>query len=116
MLQAADRELLQSILRRLFVLLSHQWSANREPKQEDLAKWEPEGVLPPSGVYTWSSPPHLFKNEKAVHFWTALSQTANLAYSVDSISNPHASSNGSGMYLEFLFRRAHSRSRVERKY
>src|SRR5262249_2407638 len=38
------------------------------------------------------------------------------AYSVDSISNPQASSNGSGMYLEFLFRRAHSRNRVERRY
>src|SRR5438309_9366986 len=37
-------------------------------------------------------------------------------YSVDSISKPQASSKGSGMYLEFLFRRAHSRSRVERRY
>src|SRR5713226_645293 len=37
-------------------------------------------------------------------------------YRVDSISKPQASSKGSGMYLEFLFRRAHSRSRVERKY
>lgn|GEM_PF-5982389 len=37
-------------------------------------------------------------------------------YKVDSISKPQASSNGSGMYLEFLFRRAHSRSRVEREY
>src|SRR6185503_14837334 len=37
-------------------------------------------------------------------------------YSVDSISNPHASSKGSGMYLEFLLRRAHSRRRVERRY
>src|SRR5216684_7250701 len=37
-------------------------------------------------------------------------------YSVDSISKPQASSRGSGMYLEFLFRRAHSRSRVERMY
>src|SRR6202140_1896592 len=37
-------------------------------------------------------------------------------YRVDSISKPQASSNGSGMYLEFLFRRAHSRSRVDRKY
>src|SRR5438309_4726047 len=37
-------------------------------------------------------------------------------YRVDSISNPHASSSGSGMYLEFLLRRAHSRKRVERKY
>src|SRR5947209_17181518 len=38
------------------------------------------------------------------------------AYSVDSISKPQASSNGSGMYLEFLLRRAHSRKRVERMY
>src|ERR1017187_6889311 len=37
-------------------------------------------------------------------------------YRVDSISKPQASSKGSGMYLEFLFRRAHSLSRVERKY
>src|SRR5438874_773979 len=43
-------------------------------------------------------------------------RTSNSAYSVDSISNPQASSNGSGMYFEFLFRRAHSRSRVERRY
>src|SRR5579863_735724 len=39
-----------------------------------------------------------------------------LVYSVDSISNPQASRSGSGMYLEFLLRRAHSRRRVERKY
>src|SRR5207302_3022726 len=38
------------------------------------------------------------------------------AYSVDSISKPQASSKGSGMYFEFLLRRAHSRRRVERKY
>src|SRR5579864_6872929 len=37
-------------------------------------------------------------------------------YSVDSISKPQASRRGSGMYLEFLLRRAHSRRRVERKY
>jgi hypothetical protein len=37
-------------------------------------------------------------------------------YKVDSISKPQASSRGSGMYFEFLFRRAHSRSRVERRY
>src|SRR5439155_17093209 len=37
-------------------------------------------------------------------------------YSVDSISKPQASSRGSGMYLEFLLRRAHSRKRVERMY
>src|SRR5437667_583701 len=38
------------------------------------------------------------------------------AYSVDSISKPQASSSGSGMYFEFLLRRAHSRKRVERRY
>src|SRR5271155_1022370 len=37
-------------------------------------------------------------------------------YRVDSISKPQASSRGSGMYLEFLLRRAHSRRRVERRY
>jgi hypothetical protein len=37
-------------------------------------------------------------------------------YSVDSISKPQASRRGSGMYLEFLLRRAHSRRRVERRY
>src|SRR5208282_4531033 len=37
-------------------------------------------------------------------------------YNVDSISKPQASSSASGMYLEFLFRRAHSRNRVERMY
>jgi hypothetical protein len=37
-------------------------------------------------------------------------------YSVDSISKPQASSRGSGMYFEFLLRRAHSRKRVDRKY
>src|ERR1035438_10111507 len=37
-------------------------------------------------------------------------------YRVDSISNPQASSSPSGMYFEFLLRRAHSRSRVERRY
>ena len=39
-----------------------------------------------------------------------------LHYSVDSISNPQASRRGSGMNFEFLFRRAHSRRRVERMY
>src|SRR5277367_1407438 len=37
-------------------------------------------------------------------------------YRVDSISKPQASSRGSGMYFEFLLRRAHSRKRVERRY
>src|SRR6202161_3766729 len=39
-----------------------------------------------------------------------------LGYSVDSISKPQASRRGSGMYLEFLLRRAHSRRRVDRRY
>jgi hypothetical protein len=38
------------------------------------------------------------------------------AYNVDSISNPQASRRASGMYLEFLLRRAHSRRRVDRMY
>src|ERR1700727_2487890 len=37
-------------------------------------------------------------------------------YRVDSISKPHASRRGSGIYFEFLLRRAHSRRRVERRY
>jgi hypothetical protein len=37
-------------------------------------------------------------------------------YNVDSISNPQASRRASGMYLEFLLRRAHSRRRVDRIY
>src|ERR1700680_859972 len=37
-------------------------------------------------------------------------------YSVDSISKPQALRRGSGMYFEFLLRRAHSRKRVERRY
>src|ERR1700676_324312 len=37
-------------------------------------------------------------------------------YNVDSISKPHASRSASGMYLEFLLRRAHSLRRVDRMY
>jgi hypothetical protein len=37
-------------------------------------------------------------------------------YKVDSISKPQASRSASGMYLEFLFLRAHSRRRVDRMY
>ena len=53
--------------------------------------------------------------KKKAALWAAYG-FSHQAYSVDSISNPQASSSGSGMYLEFLLRRAHSRSRVERKY
>src|SRR5580692_5915306 len=42
--------------------------------------------------------------------------TFRWGYSVDSISKPQASRRGSGMYLEFLLRRAHSRRRVDRRY
>src|ERR1035437_4864807 len=45
-----------------------------------------------------------------------LSKTSKTAYNVDSISNPQASSSASGIYLEFLLRRAHSRRRVDRMY
>src|SRR6516165_6825264 len=43
-------------------------------------------------------------------------EKCDVNYRVDSISNPHASNRGSGMYFEFLFFRAHSRKRVERTY
>src|SRR5271163_5153783 len=46
----------------------------------------------------------------------AASHIQSEIYSVDSISKPQASNSASGMYFEFLFRRAHSRSRVERMY
>src|SRR5947207_5476665 len=45
----------------------------------------------------------------------AFSESITL-YRVDSISNPQASRSGSGMYLEFLLRRAHSRRRFDRRY
>src|SRR4029077_2174364 len=47
---------------------------------------------------------------------TLIANPAPCGYRVDSISKPQDSSRGSGMYFEFLFRRAHSRSRVERRY
>src|SRR5271166_1491925 len=47
---------------------------------------------------------------------TRPSAQSGLSYKVDSISNPQASNRGSGMYLEFLFFRAHSRKRMERMY
>src|SRR5215468_12670031 len=53
---------------------------------------------------------------KGRHHGGPLSLGWSSVYRVDSISKPHASSRGSGMYLEFLFRRAHSRKRVDRKY
>src|SRR5271170_6104354 len=46
----------------------------------------------------------------------AASHIQSEIYSVDSISKPQASNSASGMYFEFLFRRAHSRKRVERMY
>src|SRR5882757_9452122 len=53
---------------------------------------------------------------RATPHFQRLAGDLQLDYRVDSISKPQASSNGSGMYLEFLLRRAHSRSRVERRY
>src|SRR5271155_3380503 len=46
----------------------------------------------------------------------AASHIQSEIYSVDSISNPQASNSASGMYFEFLFLRAHSRSLVDRMY
>ena len=56
------------------------------------------------------------KEKRATGSATLLNLLNPESYRVDSISNPHASSSGSGIYFEFLLRRAHSRSRVERKY
>src|ERR1700747_1958165 len=53
---------------------------------------------------------------KAPHKAALLELQSNGPYNVDSISNPQASRRASGMYLEFLFRRAHSRKRVVRVY
>ena len=56
------------------------------------------------------------KTAKALPEGSAFVKRTKKAYNVDSISNPHASKSASGMYLEFLFRRAHSRNRVDRMY
>src|SRR5947207_15950999 len=52
---------------------------------------------------------------KGRHSGGPVSKTCG-SHKVDSISNPQASNRGSGMYFEFLLRRAHSRSRVDRRY
>jgi hypothetical protein len=44
------------------------------------------------------------------------SKNKKAAYNVDSSSKPQASKSASGIYLEFLLRRAHSRRRVDRIY
>src|SRR3954465_15112961 len=58
---------------------------------------------------------HASKQKRAT-MGALLDLQSNGPYNVDSISNPQASRRASGMYLEFLFRRAHSRSRVDRIY
>ena len=47
---------------------------------------------------------------KAPPVGSALKERQKSAYNVDSISNPQASRSASGIYLEFLFRRAHSKT------
>jgi len=56
-----------------------------------------------------------------VSFYNRITKSASITYNVDiynvdSISNPQASSSASGIYFEFLFLRAHSRSLVDRMY
>src|SRR4029077_12257783 len=46
---------------------------------------------------------------------TLIANPAPCGYRGDSISKPQASSKGSGMYLEYLFARPHSRGRVDVK-
>ena len=52
----------------------------------------------------------------ALRFYNRMTKLRLDRYKVDSISNPQASSSASGIYFEFLFRRAHSRSLVDRMY
>ena len=67
------------------------------------------------GKLAYQSGPGKGRQEKRAAAAALLTLTPT-PYKVDSISKPQASSRGSGMYFEFLFRRAHSRSRVERRY
>lgn len=73
-------------------------------------------VLNPAGrVRSWERYLIVAYRKRAAPLGAAL-QFLQKAYSVDSISKPQASSKGSGMYFEFLLRRAHSRRRVDRRY
>src|ERR1035437_3021329 len=71
----------------------------------------PSGWLP-----IWNLHHFQCKQQKRCPRAALLSKTSKTAYNVDSISNPQASSSASGIYLEFLLRRAHSRRRVDRMY
>src|SRR6185437_16555817 len=65
---------------------------------------------------TFDSTHHTFDAKRNAAIYRRRSQVLRVIYRVDSISKPQASSNASGMYFEFLFRRAHSRSLVDRMY
>src|SRR5207253_2990908 len=65
--------------------------------------------LSPSSL---STHPILRSSQKRTPPSQAASQLQFEIYSVASISKPQASSSASGIYFEFLFRRAHSRSLV----
>jgi hypothetical protein len=75
--------------------------------------WEKTTEWPVASVYTNCENCCNAKNaaQGGVHFAGSVP-----VYKVDSISKPHASSSASGIYFEFLLRRAHSRNRVERTY
>src|SRR5271170_4402649 len=77
------------------------------------------------GDSSWPKTQHLIPNTVPAQLCTkykgrssgaALEPFPTCSYSVDSISKPQASRSGSGMYFEFLLRRAHSRRRVDRRY
>src|SRR5208282_4179030 len=70
----------------------------------------------PAVVANPEIPPNLTPNSKNAARRRRLCASWPNCYNVDSISKPQASSSASGMYLEFLLRRAHSRRRVDRIY
>ena len=79
----------------------------------------PRAAVPTYFFHILQSPaPHMIKYKGSLPYLRSDPQNTAIrcAYSVDSISKPQASRRGSGMYLEFLLRRAHSRRRVDRRY
>jgi hypothetical protein len=64
----------------------------------------------------WGNTKGQLNNKSAAQWRRFCGIESKNCYNVDSISKPQASRRASGMYFEFLFRRAHSRSRVERMY
>jgi hypothetical protein len=102
-LYAAPKRRSSTVVLAAVVLL--QFKNKSKVKAADRSVRSTRGVAPPGP-----------KTEKGRFAATLESACYGSVYRVDSISKPQASSRGSGMYFEFLLRRAHSRRRVERRY